>query len=124
MTEGTGRHDTVDEDRTCRMHAVLTGSGVLEYHRPRHPIKTDYPVDHGFAWVDAMESDAARKKMTYLQAIGYNTTFHVAVSPAIFAAVRDGVCEEDVTGHPYILRRGPRRGMRARVPSKKEVGAA
>ena len=47
--EGTDRHDTVGEDRTCHIHAVLTGPGVLEYHRPTHPIRPDSHADHGFA---------------------------------------------------------------------------
>merc|ERR1712086_929007 len=79
---------------------TTSSAGVLEYRRPTQLVQTDYLVDHGFTWVNAVESDAASRTTAYLQASGYSTTFHPAASPSAFAAVRQDVQENDIGGRP------------------------
>ena len=97
--------------------------GVLEYHWPTKPIRPDDHIDHGFVWVEATESDAASKTTAYLQAAGYDTTFHPTASPGALAAVRDDVREEDIGRRPHSPREVPIEDFVHGSPEKKEVSA-
>ena len=72
----------------------------MEYRRPTQLVQTDYLVNHGFTWVDVVESDAASRLTTYLQTSGYSTAFHSVASPAAFAAVRRDAREDDIGERP------------------------